>query len=462
MTTETVEATEQATEIIDRDKLREGLRDNGYPVTEGRYITDDEAAAAKEWLSRVDDSEPPEWVLRMGQTAIVRLQAELLQHRVTVPHQVLATLPEDRAEQLAAWLADATADMPPWLVEYRDDNPLVPAQHRRVVPVEFGGLSIGDATARLSIKVERGILELDDAVETLCERRLQATIEIGEGHPRLFDADPVPTITSAFDTKKISVGSKHYSTGLTCALAEVDVRELARFAKQSGVIRIADVQNIPEGEKPSRNQDVADGEDRPHGHPALEATARAKRAIAKARADDPAGKESLDVLVTAKLRKKLGNRFDQLARHGDDGIGLTKHQVTSLKAACDGETIAEFEAWMNGNSWWHRSVSGIGEKRITKVTDSLMAYRMAFPVPADPEPEDEQPETDPWNDLDQLTDALLLVEIDATDEQVDGWTPEERQAAYLWCDATHRASTGESVDVPAKPECLAVLMNGGE
>lgn len=77
MTTETVEATEvQAAEIIDRDWLRAELRDNGHPVPEGRLITDEEAELATVWLGATDDSEPPEWVLRMGDEPAAKPDAD--------------------------------------------------------------------------------------------------------------------------------------------------------------------------------------------------------------------------------------------------------------------------------------------------------------------------------------------------------------------------------------------------
>lgn len=468
----------------DPEDLRCRLAREGFDVPMDREITETEAHDAAVWLDLVAAAEQtgdvaPEWPDWLDpfedlppedrqlnpepdrNRTIGELQAELLQHRITVPHGVLAEQDSERLQQVRQWLCDATAEPPVWLAEYRDDNPLVPAQHRRNIPVEFGNLSIGDASARLSLRIERDELDLDDAVETLCERRLTATIEVGDGHPRLFDSDPVPKIMSAFDTRKVGIGSKHYSTGLTCALQEVDVRELARFAKQRGVIRIADVSAIPEEEKPRRSShpDVEAGLDRPHGQPVLEAVARAKQ---QQKPDDPAGREPLSVLIKANLKRKIGtSHFDRYEKSSQEGIGLTKRQVETLGAAVEGGTIADLEQLIARDAWWHRSIKGFGEKRITQVIDSLTAYRVAFPAPSEPDDEPEpaaeaEPaDDDPWNDSDQLSDVLLLVGLDVPDDQQDGWSPEERQSAYRWCDAVHRGSTGETVEIPAVPGCLA-------
>lgn len=54
-----------------------------------------------------------------------------------------------------------------------------------------------------------------------------------------------------------------------------------------------------------------------------------------------------------------------------------------------------------------------------------------------------------------LCDLLLLVGVTATEEQVDGWTLEQRREAERWAVAVHLSASDNPVDVPARPVFLA-------
>lgn len=160
----------------------------------------------------------------------------------------------------------------------------------QILEVKFGGLSIGESTARLGVAIGRGAMTLSRAEKLLCERRLSGSIELGGLQGQLPGMQgEAHTIVGVFDTKALSVKSKYYATGLTLALEEIDVSDLAHFPKREGVLRISEISAIPEKKRSTGNgededddeeehPDVAAGKDRPHGTPALEAAARAKAA----------------------------------------------------------------------------------------------------------------------------------------------------------------------------------------
>lgn len=63
-----------------------------------------------------------------------------------------------------------------------------------LVPCEFGGVSIGDATARLGIRMSRNDCSLDRADETFCGHRLSGVVKLSRNgdepdQKKLLDAD---------------------------------------------------------------------------------------------------------------------------------------------------------------------------------------------------------------------------------------------------------------------------------
>lgn len=118
------------------------------------------------------------------------------------------------------------------------------------IPVSFGGVSIGDATARLGIKIDRSVCNITTADDTFCGHRLSGRVVLGggddsPGQGKLVD-DLDHVVDGVFDVKRFGANAKEISTGLTFSLADVDVRELAKFSKGSGRLIINVVAELPE------------------------------------------------------------------------------------------------------------------------------------------------------------------------------------------------------------------------
>ncbi len=117
------------------------------------------------------------------------------------------------------------------------------------IPVEFGGVNIGDGTARLGIAIDRGVLNINAADEAFCGKRLSGRVVLGHsdesaGQTRFFEDDH--QVEGVFDVKRIGVNLKQISAGLTFSLASVDVRELAKLSKGSGRLIVEQIEDLPD------------------------------------------------------------------------------------------------------------------------------------------------------------------------------------------------------------------------
>ena len=116
--------------------------------------------------------------------------------------------------------------------------------------VTWSNVNIGDATARVGFRVPRRELSLSKADMVLCEKRLRVTIVArssgGPDQESLPGAEADTTIAGTADVRSFGVGKKHISAGLTFNLEEIDVSELALFAKRDGRLRVEAVGDIPE------------------------------------------------------------------------------------------------------------------------------------------------------------------------------------------------------------------------
>jgi len=117
-------------------------------------------------------------------------------------------------------------------------------------PCEFGGVSIGDATARVALRIDRSKITVNQADETFVGHRLGVTLQLGrqhdEGQGELFESEL--EFAGVADCKRIGANSTAISTSLQFSLGDIDVRELAKFAKGQGALVIASVEAIPEGD----------------------------------------------------------------------------------------------------------------------------------------------------------------------------------------------------------------------
>lgn len=122
------------------------------------------------------------------------------------------------------------------------------------LPVAFGGVSIGDATARIGVTIDRQELKLSEADKHLCEKRLTGRIITRPGNPEqgsLPGVDLETSLRGTFDVKGLRVSADEIAIGLTFQLRNIDVSALAHFAKRGGRLLIDAVSDIPEPEKSS-------------------------------------------------------------------------------------------------------------------------------------------------------------------------------------------------------------------
>lgn len=120
------------------------------------------------------------------------------------------------------------------------------------IPVQFGGVSIGEATARLGVKIDRSVCSINAADDIFCGHRLNGRVVLGgsddqPGQTRFLDTDDY--VDGVFDVKRFGANSKEISTGLTFSLRDVDVAELAKFSKGSGRLIVNNVGELPEDSK---------------------------------------------------------------------------------------------------------------------------------------------------------------------------------------------------------------------
>lgn len=115
---------------------------------------------------------------------------------------------------------------------------------------EFGGVTIGDETARLGVKLSRERIDINMADTIFSGYRLDVMIVLGHcddqpGQLKLFE-DSDYSINSSADVKKWSANRKEISTGLTFALGDIKVEDLAKFAKGKGRIVIKSIKELPD------------------------------------------------------------------------------------------------------------------------------------------------------------------------------------------------------------------------
>lgn len=238
------------------------------------------------------------------------------------------------------------------------------------VPVEFGGVSIGDQTASVGCRIDRAQMKLGEVDKCLCGKRLTGKIQIDRnaddspGQQTLpgIERDSGPQVPGSFDVKRIGMSPKDYSFRATFSLGEINIEDLSHFAKAKGRLIVEGIGEIPEDapggdERDEREHpDVRLGKDKPLGTPALAAVVKAR----DAKAADPAGRKSLFELVSH---------------------GATEKRVEKLIEALGCKTIAAFEKIMATDIWWHKKVKGIGTGGVDQISDAMVSFRKAYPIP---------------------------------------------------------------------------------
>ena len=123
----------------------------------------------------------------------------------------------------------------------------------RTIPVEFGGVSLGQTTGRIGVHIDRGNVGLLDADELFSNHRLIGKVVLGEHgddeDQALMFTDMSIEVAGAFDVKGFRVSADKLGLGLTYSLADVDVSDLAKFAKGSGRLVVDEIAEIPKEDK---------------------------------------------------------------------------------------------------------------------------------------------------------------------------------------------------------------------
>lgn len=128
------------------------------------------------------------------------------------------------------------------------------------IMVTFAGVSIGNTTARVGAKIQRGTFNLLEFDSWFCDRRLRGRIVVTEGgddpdQKYLGDINQHVEIEGAFDVKGFTVKTEQVSIGLTFAKREIDFNQLGQFSNRSGYLVISEVGEIPD-EKTTTGSEV--------------------------------------------------------------------------------------------------------------------------------------------------------------------------------------------------------------
>lgn len=119
-------------------------------------------------------------------------------------------------------------------------------------PADFSGVSIGENTARIGLQFSRERMGLDKADELFCNRRLIGRLVLGHVDDanmqgELFDG--AIAIYGAFDVKGYRVNAAHFAIGATFSRQDVDLKQLADFAKNEGRLQVSELSEIPDDKK---------------------------------------------------------------------------------------------------------------------------------------------------------------------------------------------------------------------
>lgn len=128
-------------------------------------------------------------------------------------------------------------------------------------PVQFGGVSIGDETARIGVKINRSTMKIGLADKYFAGSRLAIDIERyseneGEGQKLLVDGART-TLGATVDVKGFKSTRKAFGISSTFSLGSIDVRDLAKFSKAHGTLSISASEKLPDdkGKEPDEESD---------------------------------------------------------------------------------------------------------------------------------------------------------------------------------------------------------------
>lgn len=128
------------------------------------------------------------------------------------------------------------------------------------LPVTFGGLSVGDKTCRIGMRVSRANYTPSKADKQLVEKRLSVRLRaVPNGstgdQASLPGLDNDRVVEAVGDCNGYSATGKALSFGLTFALSSVDVESLSHFPKRDGQLIVSGIEEIPDGEQAGEDEE---------------------------------------------------------------------------------------------------------------------------------------------------------------------------------------------------------------
>ncbi len=131
-------------------------------------------------------------------------------------------------------------------------------------PVKFGGVSIGETTARLGVHIDRSVCNINAADDLFCGHRLTGRVIRGRagdqaGQQTIVD-DLDIALDAVFDVKRFGANAATISTGLTFSLPDIDLTTLAKMSKGAGRLVIKSIAEIPD-DAPVHDEDREDEAD---------------------------------------------------------------------------------------------------------------------------------------------------------------------------------------------------------
>jgi len=120
----------------------------------------------------------------------------------------------------------------------------------RTIKVDFGNVSVGKETCRLSVKMGRNDMDIGVAEAMFCGARLRTSLVVTADDPALLP-EVLPNLEAVVDAKKMLVGVEDISVSLTFNKKDTDLKVLSAFASMSGEIiaeRIGDAKDAKEPE----------------------------------------------------------------------------------------------------------------------------------------------------------------------------------------------------------------------
>ena len=129
------------------------------------------------------------------------------------------------------------------------------------VAVAFGGISIGEDTAKVGFSIDREAMTLEDAESNLCGKRITGRLVVVAGgddpnqQPLPGMGDIKHELKAVFDVKGFRCTPKLFASGAVFQLSTIQVEELGHFAKKKGRLIVSTVEEAADGGGEEESED---------------------------------------------------------------------------------------------------------------------------------------------------------------------------------------------------------------